>query len=357
LAQAQAPARTFRQVATRHRTTSYTYAFQRGLPIYIPLNRQGYLAELRIKLEGTMTVGTAGTVTDPYATINFFPSIGLRSPQGDYLISVSSRSLWTQNFRYRDNTYDTLPFGIALAGVQRPDAATWNPGSATAQPIDISYIIPIAMNLGQNFDTGLLLTQIANNDFILQLNCASNTDLVGSGSAVITSITGSIYIEAVWFELVDPTQAQVPDIHTVCRLRDSNYSNLVTGDNYISYQLGPVLMDEALTIYTNVTPDTTNGVNFPYIKKLANRQIELENRRGKDIYRDQFLDFGKQLPNGVFWLNFFDDYSVVNVTRARDFINSNLAAQLDTVVNIATGTTLSASQVVSIYRELVTLGA
>jgi hypothetical protein len=83
----------------------------------------------------------------------------------------------------------------------------------------------------------------------------------------------------------------------------------------------------------------------------------MENRRGKDIYRDNFLDFGKQLPNGVFWLNFFDDYSDVNVTRARDFINSNLAAQLDTVVNVATGTTLSSAQVVSIYRELVTLGA
>jgi hypothetical protein len=354
---AAAPTRTFRQVATRHRTTSYTYAYQRGLPIYIPLNRQGYLAELRIKFEGSVAVGTGGTVTDPYATINFFPSIGLRSPQGDYLVSLSSRSLWTQNFRYRDNTTDALPFGVTLTGLQRPDATTWNPGSATTQPVDISYIIPIAMNLGQNFDTGLLLTQIANNDFILQLNCAGNSDLVGSGSSVISSITGSIYIEAVWFELVDPSQAQVPDIHTICRLRDSTFNPLVTGDNYISYQLGPVLMDETLTLFTNVTPDTSNGVNFNYIKKLANRQIELENRRGKDIYRDNFLDFGKQLPNGVFWLNFFDDYSVVNVTRARDFINSNLAAQLDTVVNIASGTTLSSAQCVSIYRELVTLGA
>lgn len=352
-----APTRSFRQVATRHRTTSYVQSYTRGQPLYIQLNRQGYLSELRIKFEGTVTVGTAGTVTDPYATINFFPQIGLRSPQGDYLVSLSSRSLWTQNFRYRDNTVDALPFGVSLAGIQRPDAAMFNPGSATAQAVDISYTLPIAMNVGENFDTGLLLTQIANNDFVLQLNCANNTDLVGSGTCVITSITGSIYIEAVWFELVDPSQAMVPDIHTICRLRDSTFNPLVTGDNYISYQLGPVLMDEILTLYTNVTPDSSNGVNFNYIKKLANRQIEMENRRGKDIYRDQFIDFGKQLPNGVFWLNFFDDYSTVNVTRARDFINSNLAAQLDTVVNIASGTTLSSAQCVSIYRELVTLGA
>lgn len=357
MANAQAPTRTFRQVATRHRTTSYVQSYTQGKPLYIQLNRQGYLSELRIKFEGTVTVGSAGSVTDPYATINYFPNIGLRSPQGDYLVSLSSRSLWTQNFRYRGNVYDALPFGVSLAGLQRPDAANFNPGSATAQAVDVSYILPIAMNLGENFDTGLLLTQIANNDFVLQLNCAAPGDLVGSGSAAITSITGSVYIEAVWFELVDPAMAQVPDIHTICRLRDTTTSPLIVGDNYISYQLGPVLMDEALVLFTNVTPDTSNGANFNYIKKLANRQIEMENRRGKDIYRDQFIDFGKQLPNGVFWLNFFDDYSNVNVTRARDFINSNLAAQLDTVVNVASGTTLSSSQVTSIYRELVTLGA
>lgn len=354
---AQAPLRTFRQVATRHRTTSYVYSFTRGTPIYIPLNRQGYLSELRIKFEGNVTVGTAGTVTDAYNTLNFFPQIGLRSPQGDYPISLSSLSLWKQNFRYRGNVLDALPYGVTLAGIQRPDAAMFNPGSATSQNVDISWVLPIAMNVGQNFETGLLLTQIANNDFVLQLNCCSNSDLVGSGTCAISSITGSIYIEAVWFELVDPNQAQVPDIHTLCRLRDSIYNPLVTGDNYIAYQLGPVLMDHMLNIYTNVVEDTSNGANFNYIKLLANRQIELENRRGKDIFRDQFLSLGKQVPAGMFHLNFFDDYSDVNVTRARDFINSNLAAQLDTVVNVANGTTLSSSQVISIYRELVTLGA
>jgi len=316
------------------------------------------LSELRIKFEGTVTVGTAGTVSDTYATLNFFPQIGLRSPQGDYIISLSSRSLWVQNFRYRDNTYDALPYGISLNGIQRSDAAMWNPASASAQSVDINYIIPIAMNTGENFETGLLLTQIANNDFVLQMNCAQKSDLVGSGTCVITSITGTVYIESVWFELVDSTQAQVPDIHTICRLRDSIYQTLLIGDNYISYQLGPVLMDEHLVIFTNVVPDTSNGVNFNYIKKVANRQIELENRRGKDIYRDQFLDHGKQLPNGVFHLNFFDDYTPVpNATRARDFINSNLAAQLDTVVNVASGTTLSSSQVQTVFRELITLGS
>jgi hypothetical protein len=149
-----------------------------------------------------------------------------------------------------------------------------------------------------------------------------------------------------------------PDIHTICRLRDSIFNPLVQGDNYVAYQLGPVLMDEHLVIFTNIVPDTSTGTAINYIKKLANRQIELENRRGKDILRDQFLDHGKQLPNGVYHLNYFDDYTPVpNATRARDFINSNLAAQLDTVINIASGTTLVSSQVQSIYRELITLGS
>jgi hypothetical protein len=223
--------------------------------------------------------------------------------------------------------------------------------------VDLSFEIPLSMNIGQNFETGLILAQIANNDFYLQLNCAGPTDLVGTGTAVISSISGTVYIEQTWFELIDPSEVQAPDIHSICRLRDSLYPNLVTGDNYVSYQLGPVLMDEMLQIITNLQGDQSAGANFPYIKLLANRQIEIENRRAKDLYRDQFLDLQKQLPQGVFLLNFFDDYDVVNVTRARDFINSNLAAQLDTVVNIATGTTLASSSITSIYRELITLGA
>lgn len=355
MGQAQLPP--FRSGAARHRTTSYTYTYTPGVPIQIPLNRQGYLAELQIKLEGTVTVGASGTVTDPYSSINFFPLIALRSPQGDYMVSLSARSLYNYQNRFKPAVLDALPNGVTLAGIQRPGATTFNPGSASAQAIDISYRLPISMNLGQNFETGLLLAQIANNDFYLQLNCAQQSDLVGGGSATITGYALTVYIEATWFELVDPTQVSSPDLHSVCRLRDSIYAPLVIGDNYISYQLGPVLMDQMLLLLTNTVGDSSNGANFNYIKMLANRQIELENRRGKDVARDQFYDLQKQLPPGVFLLNFFDDYDLVNVTRARDFINSNLAAQLDTVVNIATGTTLANAQAVSVYRELITLGA
>ncbi len=348
---------TFRAAAARHRNTSYTYTFTQGIPLQIPLNRQGYLSALRIKFEGTVTVGTAGTVGDPYSIYNIFPSMSLRSPQGDYLISLSSRSLFNFQHRFRTAAIEAVPTGQTQAGIVRPGSAVWNPASATAQPVDYTFEIPIAMNIGQNFETGLLLAQIANNDFYLQLNCAGLTDMTSGGTVVVSSIAGTVYIEQIWFELVDPTQVQAPDIHTICRLRDSIYAPLVIGDNYISYQLGPVLMDQMLLLQTNVAGDTSAGANFNYIKLLANRQIELENRRGKDIYRDQFYDLVKQLPPGVFLLNFMDDYDIPNVTRARDFINSNLAAQLDTVVNIATGTTLSTPQATSVYRELITLGA
>lgn len=347
----------FRSGAARHRTTSYTYTYTPGVPIQIPLNRQGYLSELQIKVEGTVTLSGAGTVTDPYQTINFFPLIALRSPQGDYMVSLSSRSLYNFQNRFKPATLDTTPNGVTLAGIQRPGAVTFNPASATQQSVDISYRLPISMNLGQNFESGMLLAQIANNDFYLQLNCGQNTDLVGGGTAVISAFALTVYIEATWFELVDPSQVTAPDLHSICRLRDSIYAPLVIGDNFISYQLGPVLMDEMLLLQTNIVGDSSAGANFNYIKLLANRQIELENRRGKDIVRDNFYELQKALPPGVFLLNLMDDYDVVNVTRARDFINSNLAAQLDTVVNVATGTTLSSPQAVSIYRELITLGA
>jgi hypothetical protein len=359
----QAPSQqlpSFRSAAARHRNTNYVVNFTQGLPIQIPLNRQGYLAELRIKFEGTVTTSAGGTVNDPYASTNLFPSISIRSPQGDYLVSLSARSLFNFQHRFQPSIIEAAPHAVGQIGLVRPDAFQFDPTIAAAQTVDIAYQIPLSLNLGQNFETGLVLAQIANNDFYLQLNCANPSDLLGGGgTAVISSITGTVYIEQIWFELVDPQQVQAPDIHSIARLRDSIFSPLVIGDNYVSYQLGPVMMDAMHLIIDGATPqgDTSNGVNFNYLKLLANRQIEIENRRGRDVFRDNFYELQKQLPHGVFLLNFMDDYSEVNVTRARDFINSNLAAQLDTVINVAAGTVVAGSSVTSIYRELITLGA
>ncbi len=359
----------FRQAAARHKNgNAYQKAFTQGAPIYQPLNRQGYLNRLWINFNGTVTVTTvnAGSdVVDTASLINFFPVMAIKSPQGDYIHSYSSRSLFEWDFRMHPGTVPGQPSGQTLAGIVDPTFVGINTLSATAQTVNINYEMPIGLNDGLNFDTGMLMRQVANNDFTLQLTCAGPSDLYGpnnvlsgqAGHFIISSITGTIYIEEEWYEAVNPQQVQAPDFHSIIKLRDQLYAPLVIGDNYIPYSLGPTLLDVMHRVTLNNQGDTSGGTSINYIKVLINKQVEIENRRGPDVRRDNFYHLIKSLPNGLFHLDFFDDSNEVNVTRARDFINSNLASQLDTVINIASGTTLNNPSVNTMYRELVTLGA
>lgn len=359
----------FRAAASRHRNgNSYARTWTTGQPIFITLNRQGYLNWMRGTLDLSVTVGTvdAGTdVVDTATLYNFLPLIAIKSPQGDYIHSYSLLNLLDFNNRLFPTINPYVPSGQTLAGVNNPFAVGILKSSATVQTIHVDFIIPIGLNLGLNFDTGMIMRQIANNDFVLQVNCANFTDLYGpnntlsgtGGHFTITAISGTFNAEEIWYEAVNPNLVTPPSFNTIVKLRSQQYGPLVIGDNYIPYSLGPTLLDQMLRITTNLQGDTSVGANFPYIKFLANKQVEIENRRGQDVIYDNFFELQKRLPAGVFHMNFFDDRDVVNQTSARDFINTNLASQLDTVVNVANGTTLAGSSVQTMYRELVSLGA
>ena len=89
----QGKRRTFWEAAARHQNVHSNDTFTIGQTIYRPLRRSGYLAGLKINVNGQIGV-TTGTQTDAEAITNILPFIGIKSPQGTYLISTSSRSLF-----------------------------------------------------------------------------------------------------------------------------------------------------------------------------------------------------------------------------------------------------------------------
>lgn len=82
---AQNTKKSFWQRAARHRNVHSTDTFTIGQTIYRPLRRSGYLAGLKINVNGQIGV-TTGTQTDADAITNILPFIGIKSPQGTYLI-------------------------------------------------------------------------------------------------------------------------------------------------------------------------------------------------------------------------------------------------------------------------------
>lgn len=338
----------FRVGAARHRKSLVkTIPWQTGQRVSIGLDNIGYLAELQILFALTVTIGTAGTVTDAAAGLNFAPFIGLRSPQGEQVVSTNSRDLFDFNYR--------LEKGMVPSN--DPSYAAVNYNSATAQPVNLRLRLPVSLNDGESFDFGMLMRQISNNQFFLDIQMAQQSDLVGSGSSVVSSITGNIYIEEVYYDAVtDGGDVNPPSFAQILRLRSiTNIGNLVNGQNDVRYDTGPIMVDAFHRLINNGAADGTVS-NLSYIQLVANKGNEIDNRTGNRIAYDNQQHLGKAMRAGVYHEDFCDDVGDVNQTKARDFINSNMAAQLDFMVQYA-GTPSGTSQVQSLYREIVTLSA
>lgn len=335
----------FRAAATRHRYSQvYVVPVVLGSPISIDLNRVGYLSELRYHLFGTVTVSAAAAASDPDATSNYFPSIVIRSPQGDTPHSFSMRSILDWNYRLFPGV---SPF-------TDPNFANFNPNATGAQAVDIRFIQSLSLNDNMNFETGMLMRQVSNNNFQLGLTVAQAGDLVGTGGSAISGTSLTLEIEEVYYEAVNPAVVTPPDFHTVVRLREYPWNNMASGgDNYNPYQPGPTVLDAMMRVMSNGVGDHADVAR---IKLYANKQTYIDNRTGDDIRAENYRHLGKALRAGVFHLDYFDDRGIVNQTSARDFLNTNDAAQLDFVLQTKSTFNATNSSMVALFRELVTLG-
>jgi hypothetical protein len=346
---AQAAPVDFRTAAARHRKSNvYTIPWATGQRTSIALNNIGYLSELQIYLTLTVTVGTAGTVTDAaqFAS-NYLPLIGLRSPQGEYIWSTNSRDIY--DFQY-------LLERVVTPALD-PSNATVSNASATAQPLVLRLRVPVSVNDGNNFSMGMLMRQISNNTFYLDVQfCNGGSDLVGAGTTVITSITGTVVVEEIFYEAVAANSNVVPPtFNNYIRLRSIQFTPLQNGQNNVRYDTGPILMNALHRLMNNNAADGTIA-NLSYIQFAANQTNEIDNRTGARLAYDQTMHLGKALRAGVYSEDFCDDISMVNQTQGRDFINSNLASQLNWFIQYA-GTPTGTSFINTFYREIVSLGA
>ena len=355
----------------------------------VPLNNVGYLAELQIMLNLSLTTGTAVTAGSTYdgqaAASNFLPFINLQTPQGEQVWTTNSRDLY--DFQYRlfhadqgitsaANPAAPPQFGsgnnalLAQGGPVAfdPSYSMYVLATTTAQSIIVRYRIPVSFNDGDNFDMGLLMRQISNSQFYLTLQMAQTTDLWGNstgGTFTTATVTGSVIIEEIYYEAVaNNGPVQPPNFTNIVRLRSNQTSSLVNGLNDLRYDQGPVLTDAFIRPMNAGVADTTaptgtvNPSNIAYIQFLANLANEVDNRTGYRLRYDNAAHLGKALRPGVFHEDFFDDTgggSAVNVTRMRDFINSNASSQLDFWVSYA-GSPGAGSNLAVFYREVVALG-
>jgi hypothetical protein len=353
----------FRAGACRHRKSLvYSLPFQAGQRVMLPLNNVGYLNELQIMLNLTVTFGSAvtvGTTTDDQAAAsNFLPYINLQTPQGEQVWTTNSRDIY--DFQYRlfhgaqgalgipSNAPPLFASGNNAAQAQGgpvafdPSYAMYVLATASAQSVIVRYRIPVAFNDGDNFDMGLLMRQISNNQFYLTLQMAQTTDLFGNatgGTFTTATVTGSVIVEEIYYEAVASGGPVVPPNFTnIVRLRSAQTSGLVNGLNDLRYDQGPVLCDAFIRPMNAGAVDTTApsntaqpGTSVTFNSSPTSRTkstiapatgcaMTTPNISARSSARASFTrTFSTTLAAG----------RSVNVTRMRDLINSNASSQID----------------------------
>lgn len=335
------PTKSFWRAAARHRNVHTTITFVSGQTLNIPLRKSGYLSEFRINVNGTVTPGAAATAVDTDALVNLLPTIGLKSAQGSYLHNYSMRDLFDFNYRLH---------GGGVSPASDPSFQMFAIGTTTAQPVNINLQMPMSINSGINVETGLLMRQIPNAEFTLELRCATPSDLTATAASMAFALT--ITIEEVWFEAVGAGVVP-PAFNTIVRLRKQIFGPVVAGGDFeIKYPVQPTILDLMTRTIEN---GAAAHANVNTLSLVANHQNQVESRRMADIRAENYRQYGKAFRTGVALQDFCDDGDGCNETRSRDFINSAGAAELTEVVNTKNGFNTANSEVDVIIRELVPL--
>lgn len=337
----------FRQVAARHRISQrYNTAFTTGAPIYVQLSPNGLLAKHRINLNGTVTVtGAGGTVTDTDQINAYFDRINLRSPQGTAIHSYQSRSLVDWDYRLH-------PVASPLSD---PSYANFVPATAGAQAINVNYEIDYNLDPGMNFEQGLIMRQLQGIFWTLELFCTSPGTLVGAGTCVIASIVGTVVIEEDYYEYQDPMSCTGLNFNVAVQLRDRTQQAIGSnGQNIIRYDPGPVMLD---AMHRCVSNGVADHADVSFVDLLLDTDTTVDHRTAVDLRRDFYQDKAKNLRNGILHFDYFDDTGMVNSSRGRDALDSNMAASLEWNVQTLSSWNSTNSSVTTFYRELITFGA
>jgi len=337
---------TFRQAAARRRQSSvYILNLTSGQPYQQELRHVGYLNNLYLKVTGTITVGTTGTVQETQDSENYLPLLQILTPASNSPHTMSFRSLMGLNYKLFKSTNPRTAPGYAI----------WAPGTSGAQNIQVVCRLPLALNNGRNFAT-CLVPRNSQQAWYLSGRAAAPGDLVGSGSAVVTVTSLTLEIGEEWYDAIGMANVIMPDFLIASRIREAvPKTSLATTDNTFPYPTpGPTLLELFHQVYLGPN-GTLNHASVDRVQLFADGEYYFDDRNAPQVRDDDMQAYGQALPTGWLGESFFEDTLVQNESLGRDQIDATLYSQLLHNVRLLTNANIANSKVVTLYRELVDL--
>jgi hypothetical protein len=338
-----------------------TIPFTAGLKaatVRIPKN--GYLCKMLYRFVGSATVGTAGTSGTPNL-FNILGNVALSYNGGFLYRQCDGESLAVMNCIRRLGA-----FGVAGAIGANNNPVTGGRAYANYVPTAtgttaIGFIIEddIALNTQVNADRYLLAAQARNADITLDITFGSIAS-VYANTEVLSSLTGTLYVEGLYLLDPDYTKFAQPDLTRVQQIiTDTSFTTLTLGDNTVPIVPvnGPKYLQLAFKIQCNGVPDP--GGLSSYLTRI---QLKINNGLNRyDISpnalqqeNDAQLGRNSALPTGWYLLDFLDDASINNAVSmvGRNVISTEKIANLWLVATIASGVNLTANNLIKLIKRV-----
>jgi len=314
------------------------------------LPRVGFLSHVLVQIVATVT-NTPGTGSISFAPLgpwNLLRRLSVRTNLGTAVLY--STSGWT-NYLVQRIAQDG--FDPATAG----DADVYAASTASGdQSLVLTYLVPIAANLGDDFITGLYLLQSPEVQVTvdLEFGALQGDAFTVSGGATVVYKTGTQPVARVgylYYEVPDPNRVQYPPL-TLHRIVEDELPVTAAGDVIWQLPREGLVLRLGHTIMNN-TPARSDAVDEFLVR--ANRTDEIYRiRRGEQRYLQLFRYGNTPLPSGVYvhdwWAARNEGHPGFGDTR--DAIDSEAISTLEDIVRLSSSFSAGSNAKIVVWREI-----
>lgn len=344
----------FQDATRQNRRSIGTIAFNGGQRASLDLPQTGILANLIVRVAGTLTItnGTGGATLNavemgkPYGLID---RLHLTANSGTEIVNVTGKGLYLRNLIDKNNYLD-------LAASVLPEAVTGNPvyqfgTAAGTNTVEFTLKIPVAVN--ERDTLGMILLQNKETLLTLALDWANPANLFALTGTATVAFTGNAYVTMEYFS-VPLSDKEYPDLSVAHTLLEDQVAVPGTGDVLYTVPRGNIYQRIMHRVVLNAAPagfDDVNTLTLQY-----NQSEQPYKLMGHDQLAIQRNRYKRDLPKGVYVWDFAYQGDP-GYGGARDLVNSRAITDFLSIVNIASGATLGTNNnfIYTVREQLVPL--
>lgn len=311
--------------------------FENNQRVSKDLPRTGLLANLYVRVEGTLTVtpgtGTAALKADQYGRpFGLIDRLSVKTNNATSIVDVSGHGLFLRNLM-DDNQFVDIPAANMV------EAETSNPvyqfGTASGEnPVSFTLKVPIVVN--DRDMIGLILLQNGETLVTTNIDWANVSNLFTLTGNAAVAFTGAAHLTMEYFDV--PAQKEFyPNLSMVHTLIEDTIA--IDGTGTTDYQIprGNIYQRLYHRVLLNGVPASANDIERLTLKyNQATSPYAID---GKDVLALQRFRYKRDLPKGVYVWD-FSYQGQAGFGSHRDLVNSAEITDFISSIDVANAATL-----------------